>query len=144
MMNIQSQQVKRLIVILHCALRCIPIFAADIEYPGETASKSTIAFGSCHKIKAINATDGVVWDAIGNLKPDAFIWTGKLHPMCLVCEKCFYKMLIFISLLKDIKFLTKRLDQHSNLHTLLCQVIRFILPKKEQHPFPISYLLTTT
>ena len=55
--------------------------AADVEYPGESASK--IAFGSCHKIKDVNASKGIIWDAISKVnvngtKPDAFIWTGEM------------------------------------------------------------------
>lgn len=50
------------------------VSTAEVEYPGETISN--IAFGSCHKIKDVNATDGIVWDAIRKLDPDTFIWTG--------------------------------------------------------------------
>jgi len=51
------------------------VLAAEVEYPGKTATN--IAFGSCHKIKSVNSTDGIIWDAIRELNPDTFIWTGK-------------------------------------------------------------------
>jgi alkaline phosphatase D len=48
--------------------------AADQEYPEVTAT--TIAFGSCHKNKLVKPNQPKIWDAISDLKPDAFLWTG--------------------------------------------------------------------
>jgi alkaline phosphatase D len=48
----------------------------DVEYPEVTAR--TIAFGSCHKNKAVKPHQPNIWNSISTLKPDAFLWTGDL------------------------------------------------------------------
>jgi alkaline phosphatase D len=37
---------------------------------------TTLAFGSCHKRKAVSPKDGIIWDAIRAEHPQAFLWTG--------------------------------------------------------------------
>jgi alkaline phosphatase D len=47
---------------------------ADVEYPNLTVHR--LAFGSCHRNKAVQQQQPNIWDAISSLKPDAFLWTG--------------------------------------------------------------------
>jgi len=51
-------------------------FPVDAEYPDITAK--TLAFGSCHKNKSAKRNPPPIWDAISELKPDAFLWAGDL------------------------------------------------------------------
>lgn len=48
----------------------------DVQYPEITAR--TLAFGSCHKNKAIKPNQPNIWNAISAQKPDAFLWTGDV------------------------------------------------------------------
>ena len=59
-------------------LGLVPVINAkpDVEYPNVKAK--TIAFGSCHKNSFVDETRGIIWDAISELRPDVFLWTGEL------------------------------------------------------------------
>ena len=49
--------------------------AADLEVWSDVPL-TKLAFGSCHKRKSVSATDGIVWDAIREENPQAFLWIG--------------------------------------------------------------------
>jgi hypothetical protein len=46
----------------------------DATYADDATSR--IAFGSCHKNQYVSLEKGIIWETIGKMNPEAFLWTG--------------------------------------------------------------------
>ena len=61
----------------------------DVQYPDTTLTN--LAFGSCHKNKAVTKSHQIIWPSITRIKPQTFLWLGdtiyspsKKEPVALI------------------------------------------------------------